>query len=100
MWPLGLLFVNLLKRRFFRQCYKIKTKILAVSNIHRDMSMKDHNFHNYVHLTYPDELKMKNTMSELDISASYQDIKPIRLKTTLYDNVIILKTAIQLPFFM
>jgi hypothetical protein len=32
-----------------------------------------HNFHNYVHLIYPDGLKIKDTI-EFDMSASYLDI--------------------------
>jgi hypothetical protein len=51
--------------------------------------MKNHNFHNYVHLIYPDELKIKNT-TESDKSASYLhillNIDPNgRLTTTIYD---------------
>jgi hypothetical protein len=47
------------------------------------------NFNNYVHLIYPDELKIKDT-TEFDKSASYLDILPNidsngRLTTTLFD---------------
>jgi hypothetical protein len=37
------------------------------------LSINNHNFHNYVHLLYPDELEIKNT-TESDKSASYLDI--------------------------
>ena len=49
----------------------------------------DLNFHNYVHLIYPDELEIKDT-TESDRCASYLDIllnidSNGRLTTTLYD---------------
>jgi hypothetical protein len=52
-------------------------------------SINNHNFHNYVHLIYPDELEIKDT-TESDKSASYLDIlvnidSNGRLTTTLYD---------------
>jgi hypothetical protein len=37
------------------------------------LSISNHNFHNYVHLIYPDELKIKDT-TESDKSALYLDI--------------------------
>jgi hypothetical protein len=61
--------------------------------IHTDindvLSINNHIFHVYVHLTYPDELEIKDT-TESDISASYLNILPNidsngRLTTTLYD---------------
>jgi hypothetical protein len=55
------------------------------------LSINNHNFHNYVHLIYPDELEIKDT-TESDKSASYLDILlntcidfNDRLTTTLYD---------------
>jgi hypothetical protein len=39
-------------------------------------STNNHNFHNYVHLIYPDELKIKET-TESDKSASYLEIYSI-----------------------
>jgi hypothetical protein len=37
------------------------------------LSINNHNFHNYVHLIYPDELEIKGTI-ESNISALYMDI--------------------------
>jgi hypothetical protein len=37
------------------------------------LSINNHNFHNFVHLIYPDELERKNT-TESENSASYLDI--------------------------
>ena len=53
------------------------------------LSINNHNFHNYVHLIYPEELDIKDT-TESDRSASYLDIllnidSNGRLTTTLYD---------------
>jgi hypothetical protein len=53
------------------------------------LSIDNHNFHNYVHLIYPDELKIKDT-TESDKSASYLDIllsidSNGRLANSLYD---------------
>ena len=53
------------------------------------LSINNHNFHNYVHLIYPDELEIKDT-TESDKSASYLDIllninSNGRLSTLLYD---------------
>ena len=84
-----------MKQNLFRNCYGIKTKKLAVSFNHTFwyiddvLSINNHNFHNYVHLIYPDELEIKDTI-ESDISASYLDIllnidSNGRLTTTLYD---------------
>jgi hypothetical protein len=49
------------------------------------ISINNHNFHNYVHLIYPDELEIKDTTE----SASYLDIllnidSNGRLTTSLY----------------
>jgi hypothetical protein len=53
------------------------------------LSINNHNFYNYVHLIYPDELKIKDT-TESTKSASYLDIllnidPNGRLTTSLYD---------------
>jgi hypothetical protein len=53
------------------------------------LSINNHNFHNYVHLIYFDELEIKGT-TESDKSASHLDIllnidSNGRLTTTLYD---------------
>jgi hypothetical protein len=53
------------------------------------LSIINHNFHNYVHLIYPDELEIKDT-TESDKSASYLNIllnidSSGRLTTSLYD---------------
>ena len=53
------------------------------------LSINKHNFHNYVHLIYPDELDIKDT-TESDKSASYRGIllnidSNGRLTTSLYD---------------
>jgi hypothetical protein len=37
------------------------------------LSINNHNFYNYVHLIYPDDLEVKDD-TESDISASYLDI--------------------------
>ena len=52
-------------------------------------SISNHNFHNYVHLIYPDELEIKDT-TESDKFASYLDILlnidySGKLTTSLYD---------------
>jgi hypothetical protein len=53
------------------------------------LSINNHNFHNYVHLIYPDEPAIKDT-TESDKSVSYLDIllnidSNGRLTTSLYD---------------
>ena len=74
---------------------KQKQKILAVSFNHTFryiddvLSINNHNFPNYVHLMYPDELEIKDT-TESDKSASYLDIllnidSNGRMTTSLYD---------------
>jgi hypothetical protein len=74
--------------------YRKKTKKAVSFNqryryIDEVLSVKNHNFQNYVHLIYPDELEIKN-LTEPDISASYLVIllnidSNGRLTTTLYD---------------
>jgi hypothetical protein len=72
-----------------------KKKIIAVSFNHTFryidgvLSINNLNFHNYVHLIYPDELEIKNT-TESHKSASYLDsllniYADGRLTTLLYD---------------
>jgi hypothetical protein len=46
---------------------------LAYRYIDDILSINNHDFHNYVHLIYPDELEVKDT-TEYDLSASYLDI--------------------------
>jgi hypothetical protein len=54
-------------------------KNLSVSFNHRFryidgvLSVNNYNFHNYVHLIYPDDLKIKHT-TEFENSATYLDI--------------------------
>ena len=83
------------KQNLLKNCCGIKTKKLAVSfnltyrYIDDVLSINNHNFHNYVHLIYPEELDIKDT-TESDRSASYLDIllnidSNGRLTTTLYD---------------
>jgi hypothetical protein len=68
-----------MKQNLFRNCYWKTPKKLAVSFNHTFryiddvLSINNHNFHNYVHLIYPDELEIKDT-TESDKSASYLDI--------------------------
>jgi hypothetical protein len=62
----------------FNQTFRYIDDVLSINN---------HNFHNYVHLIYPDELDIKNT-TKSDKSASYLDIFTYtdsngRLTTTL-----------------
>ena len=49
---------------FFNLTYKCIDDVLSINN---------HNFHNYVHLIYPDEIEIKDT-TESDRCASYLDI--------------------------
>jgi hypothetical protein len=94
----------ILRRNLFRNCYRI-TKKLVVSFNHIDdvLSINNHNFHDYVHLIYPDELEIKDT-TESDKSSSYLDIllnidSNGRLNTSLYmTNVMIL--TLQLSSFL
>jgi hypothetical protein len=86
-----------MRQNLFRNCYGIITKKkLAVSfnptfrYIDDVLSINNHNFHNYVHLIYPDDLEIKDT-TESDKSASYLDIllnvdsNDILYDTSLYD---------------
>jgi hypothetical protein len=95
------LFANLIlysyQAEFVQKLLRDNNKHLAVSANHtfRYMYMDDvlsinnHNFHNYVHLIYSDELEIKNT-TDSDNSASYLDIllnidSNGRLTTSRYD---------------
>jgi hypothetical protein len=95
LWALILLlywqtyFLYSYEENLFRYCYeknkqtktkpKKKKKKLAVTFNHTHrcidnvLSINNHNFHNNVHLIYPDKLEIKNT-TESDTSASYLDI--------------------------
>ena len=85
-----------MKQNLYRNCYGIKTKKklavyfnLTYRYIDDVLSINNDNFHNYVHLIYPDELAIKDT-TESDRCASYLNIllnidSDGRLTTTLYD---------------
>jgi hypothetical protein len=98
-----------MRQNLFRNCYRVikktkkppnkqtnkQTKKLAVSFNHTfryiedALSINNHNFHNYIHSVYPDELERKDT-TESDKSASYLNILLYidsngRLSTSLYD---------------
>jgi hypothetical protein len=66
-------------RQLFRNLLQDSSKKLAVSFNHTFryiddvLSINNHNFYNYVHLIYPNELEIKDT-TESDKSASYLDI--------------------------
>jgi hypothetical protein len=68
-----------MRQNLFSNCYGMITKKLAMSFNHTFryiddvLSINNHNFHNYVHLIYPDELEIKDT-TESGKSASYLDI--------------------------
>jgi hypothetical protein len=51
-------------------------------HIDDDLSIKIHNFHNHVHLIYPNETEIKNT-TESGLSASYLDI-PLKWQSYIY----------------
>jgi hypothetical protein len=81
---------------FVQKLLQDNIKKLAVSFNHTFryiddvLSINNHNFQNYVHLIYPDELEIKDT-TESDRSSSYLDIllnidPNGRLTTSLYDN--------------
>jgi hypothetical protein len=90
-----LLYIHNYEAHFVQKLLRGNNKKLAVSFNHTFryiddvLSINNHNFHNYVHLTYPDELQIKD-ITESDKSASYLDIllnidSNGRLTTTLYD---------------
>jgi hypothetical protein len=64
---------------FVQNMLQFKNKRLVVPFNHAYMyiddvlSINNHNFHIYVHLTYPDELEIEDT-TESDIPTSYLDI--------------------------
>ena len=89
------LFLYSYEAEFVQKLLRDNNKKLAVSFNHTFryiddvLSINNHNFHNYVHLIYPDELEIKDT-TESDKSASYLDIllnidSNGRLTTSLYD---------------
>jgi hypothetical protein len=89
------LFLYSYEAEFVQKLLRDNNKKLAVSFNHTFryiddvLSMNNHDFHNYVHLIYPDELEIKDT-TESDKSASYLDIllnidSSDRLTTSLYD---------------
>jgi hypothetical protein len=83
-----------MRQSLFRNCYGMITKKLTLSFNHTSRYIDDvlsinNDFHNYVHLIYPDELKIKDT-TESDKYDSYLDIllhidSIGRLTTSLYD---------------
>jgi hypothetical protein len=85
------LFLYSYEAEFVQKLLQDNNKKLAVSFNHTFRYIDDgnHNFHNYVHLIYPDELEIKDT-TESDKSGSYLDIilnidSNGRLTTSLYD---------------
>ena len=73
------LFLYSYEAEFVQKLLRDNNKKLAVSFNHTFiyiddvLSINNHNFHNYVHLIYPDELEIKDT-TESDKSASYLDV--------------------------
>jgi hypothetical protein len=93
-----------MKQTLFRNYYGIKKNCHIFQPYIDDvLSINNHNFHNYVHLTYLDELEKKGT-TESNIFASYLDFlfdvnSTGRLTTTLYDKSDDFKFAIvKFPF--
>jgi hypothetical protein len=91
------LFLHSYEAKFVQKLLRDINKNLAVSINHifryidDVVSMNNNNFHNYVHLIYPDELEIKGT-TESEKSASYFGIllsidSNGRLTTTLYDEI-------------
>jgi hypothetical protein len=89
------LFLYSYEAEFVQKLLQDNNKKLAVSfndtfrYINDVLSINNHNFHNYVHLVYPNELQIKDT-TESDKSASYLDLllnidSNGRLTTPLYD---------------
>jgi hypothetical protein len=103
------LFLYSYEAEFVQKLLQDNNKKLAVSFNHTFrynddvLFINNHNFHNYVHLIYPDELEIKDT-TESDNSASYLDIllniySNDRLTTSLYDKCIDFDFAIvNFPF--
>ena len=89
------LFLHSYEAEFVQKLLRDNNKKLAVSFNHTFryiddvLSINNHNFHNYVHLIYPDELEVKDT-TESEKPASYLDIllnidSNGRLTSSLYD---------------
>jgi hypothetical protein len=55
-----------MKQNLFRNCYGIKKKLaVSFNNTYKyidDALSINNNFHNHVHIIYPDELEMKGTI--------------------------------------
>jgi hypothetical protein len=92
------LFLYSYEAAFVQKLLRDNNKKLAVSFNHTFryiddvLSINNHNFHNYVHLIYPNELEIKEIKdtTEFDKFASYLDIlldsdSNGRLTTSLYD---------------
>ena len=80
---------HLVHKNWYRIWFISNHKPWEILYIDDVLSINNHNFHNYVHLIYPDELEIKDT-TESDRCASYLDIllnidSDGRLTTTLYD---------------
>jgi hypothetical protein len=73
------LFLYSYEAEFVQKLLRDNNKKLAVSFNHTFryiddvLSINNHDFHNYVHLIYPDKLEIKDT-TESDKSASYLDM--------------------------
>jgi hypothetical protein len=82
---LGDLFLYSYEAEFVQKLLHDNNKKLASNDV---LSINNHNFYNYVHLIYPDELEIKDT-TESDKFTSYLDILNIdsndRLTNTLHD---------------
>jgi hypothetical protein len=89
------LFLYSYEAEFVQKLLQENNKTLVVSFNHTFryiddvVSINNHNFHNHVHLIYPDELEIKDT-TESDKSASHLDILlnmdyNERLTASLYD---------------
>jgi hypothetical protein len=91
--PAELFYIHM-KQKWFRKCYLIKIKKLAVSFKHTYryindiLSIKDNKYHNYAHLIYPDKLEIKDT-TESNLSSLYMEITP---------NILTLMTNRQLQY--
>jgi hypothetical protein len=102
------LFLYSYETEFVQKLLRDNNKKLAVSFNHTFryiddvLSITNHNFQNYVHLIYPDELHIKDT-TESNKSASYSDIllnidSNGRITTSQYDKRNACDFAINFPF--
>jgi hypothetical protein len=103
------LFLYSYEAEFVQKLLQDHKKKLAVSFNHTFkyiddvLSINNYNFHNYVHLIYPDELEIKDT-AESDKSASYIDIllnidSNGRLTTSLHYMTNVMILTLQLSTF-